>query len=84
MAKSFKKSAAEAFITNDDNNQVTPTFEIPDGFRLVRERKSERMNLLVRDNTKKALKRLAIMDGISLNELVNRIFDEYISKREDI
>lgn len=84
MAKNFRKSAAEMYITDGNDNQAAkPAFEIPEGYRLVRENKNARMQLLVRENTKKALKRAAILEGVSLNELANRIFDDYIAKKED-
>ena len=82
MGKSFKNSAAEMFITETPESQARPEFEVPEGYRLVRENKTARMQLLVRENTKKALQRLALLEGISLNELANRIFDDYIAKKE--
>ena len=48
------------------------------GYRLVREAKSERMQLLIRPTTKEALATIAKDAEISVNELVNRILEEFI------
>jgi len=55
-------------------------------YKLVREAKSERMQLLVRPATKEALSAIAKDAEISINELANRIFETFIydsQKKED-
>ncbi len=49
-------------------------------WKLVREAKSERMQLLVRPATKEALTAIATKSEISVNELVNRIFESFIEE----
>ena len=48
------------------------------GYRLVREAKSERVQYLIRPTTKEALATIAKDAEISVNELVNRILEEFI------
>lgn len=89
--KDFKKNAAELFITTPDATpeaagqaQEQPAgFEVPKGYRLAKEIKSARMQLLVRPNTKETLRRAAAAQGLSLNELVNQILDEYAERYGD-
>ena len=49
-------------------------------WKLVREAKSERMQLLVRPATKEALTAIANKSEISVNELVNRILEAFIDE----
>lgn len=49
-------------------------------WKLVREAKSERMQLLVRPATKEALMAIATKSEISVNELVNRILEAFIDE----
>lgn len=49
-------------------------------WKLVREAKSERMQLLVRPATKEALTAIATKSEISVNELVNRILEAFIDE----
>ena len=57
------------------------TFEVPAGYRLVREPKSRRMQLLVTPATAASLKDRAAQKGVSLNELANRIFEDYLRRQ---
>ena len=45
---------------------------------IAREAKSERLQLLVRPSTKEGLVEIADTADISLNELANRIFEDFI------
>ena len=47
-------------------------------YKLVREAKSVMMQLLVRPRTKEALTSIAKEAGISVNELINRILENFI------
>ena len=86
MAKNFKKNTAELFISAADEPQEAPQqiqegVNIPKGYKLVKENKSERMQLLVRPVVKEAIKKEAEAQGLSMNELVNGIFEEYLERK---
>lgn len=86
MAKSFKKSADALFVSVPEEQPETPkaaadSFTAPKGYRLVREQKSERMQLLIRPTTKEAIKKAAQAQGISMNDLVNQLLDEYAERQ---
>ena len=85
MAKNFKKNTAELFISAADEPQEAPQtaqegFSIPKGYKLVKENKTERIQLLVRPTTKAALKQKAAAQGTSLNDLINQILDKYVEE----
>ena len=86
MGKNFKKNPAELFISAAEEapveTQQTPEgITIPKGYKLVKENKSERMQLLVRPVVKEAIKKEAEAQGLSMNELVNGIFEEYLERK---
>lgn len=87
MAKSFKKSADALFVSvPEEQPEVTQadSFAAPKGYRLVREQKSERMQLLIRPTTKEAIKKAAQAQGISMNDLVNQLLDEYAERQGNV
>ena len=55
--------------------------EVPKGYMLVKENKSERMQLLIRPALKDAIRAEAEAQGLSMNDLVNNIFEEYIERK---
>lgn len=57
---------------------VRSVVEIPEGMQLVKEYKHVRAQLLMRPTTKNAVRRIAQKNGISFNEMVHRILDEYV------
>ena len=85
--KSFKNPAMQFISTADaEGQQEAPQtaqegFSIPKGYKLVKENKSERMQLLVRPATKEAIKKAAAAQGLSMNDLVNNILDEYAERQ---
>lgn len=88
--KTFKKNAAELFISAAEDQQEAPSrseqetpagVTIPKGYKLVKENKSERMQLLVRPTIKEAVKKEAEAQGLSMNDLVNNIFEEYLERQ---
>lgn len=82
--KDFKKSTAELFISTADEPQEAPAQNaavIPKGYKLVKEPKSARLQLLVRPLTKEGIKRAAEAQGLSMNDLINQILDEYIERQ---
>lgn len=89
MAKNFKKNPAELFISAADEpqtgtQQAQEGVTIPKGYKLVKENKSERMQLLVRPVVKDAIKKAADEQGLSMNELVNGIFEEYLERKGNV
>lgn len=82
--KDFKKNTAELFISTAEPEEVKPQAsgqDIPKGYMLVKEKKSERMQLLVRPTLKEAIKKEAKAQGVSMNDLINNIFEEYLDER---
>lgn len=78
--KSFS-TPTSAFISGareEPTETTTEGFKVPQGFKLVRESKSARLQLLVTPTVSADLKRAAAAEGISLNELCNRIFEKYL------
>ena len=83
--KDFKQNPAELFISAPEDAQEAPGqaqegFTIPQGYKLTRESKSLRMQLLVRPLTKEAIKAEADAQGVSMNDLVNTILEEYLER----
>ena len=87
--KDFKKNTAEMFVTipaeeakavNADQKETPGGFVVPKGYRLEKETKSVRLQLLVRPGTKEAIKDLAEQQGLSMNDLVNTILEEYLER----
>lgn len=54
------------------------TGEVKRGYKLVRETKSERLQLLIRPSLKEDLKKAARVSGVSVNDLINTILEESI------
>ena len=91
--KNFKQPAADLFISQKEEPKQkqkpkpTPTplkaqeQTAPRGFQVIPEYKKERLQLLLKPSTKEDLKRIAKQDGISVNELINRILEEHIAGR---
>lgn len=76
----------EQVISAADEPQETQQQEgvtIPEGYKLVKEYKTERIQLLIRPTTKAALKQMAAAQGTSLNDLINQILDKSIEEGEE-
>lgn len=73
-------------ITNEvSTSHAAPApdgYVVPEGYKLVRAAKSERIQLLVRPDIKDKLKDLAAAEGVSMNELANRIFEFYFAAQQ--
>lgn len=87
MAKNFKvQTTSELFITSPLNQEQeeAPITEnaapadIPEGYKLVREAKTERLQLLVRPSVHEKLKRIAAEQGTSKNEIINKLIEDYL------
>lgn len=74
----------EAFISVPEEKPVEmEPFKIPAGYRLVRESKSQRLQLLVTPTVAAELRAAAEKEGWSLNELCNRIFEAYLKGNKE-
>lgn len=87
--KGFRINPAEKFISSADPKDTrkktpAPTSKennVPLGYRVVKEHKSIRTQLLFRPTIKDALKKEAEEQNISVNELVDRILEEYLQRK---
>jgi len=86
--KDFKdKDTAKLFISAAEDPKEAPQtttpegFIVPKGYKLVKETKSERLQLLVRPTIKDGVKAEAEAQGLSVNELANNIFEEYLERK---
>ena len=89
--KGFKTNPALQFISTPEEEpapkktakkeEPATALTAPAGYVLKREGKSERMQLLIRPTTKQELKKIADAKGVSVNDLANTIFDEYIERQ---
>ncbi len=53
-------------------------YDVPKGYRLVKETKTRRLHITTTPSTAEALMRIAKAQGVSLNALCNKLFNEYI------
>ncbi len=79
-ATGFFVSGNSTVEASDDSKIDLSKYEVPEGYRLVKESKSKRVQLLVTPATEAALKTKAKLMDISLNELCNRIIEDYLRK----
>ena len=96
--KDFKKNPAEMFMSTPTEKKEEEKKEVnanlsadaleeiatSKGYRLLKETKSERMQLLIRPTLKTAIKEEAAAQGLSMNDLVNNIFEEYLERRKGV
>jgi hypothetical protein len=92
FSRAKRKNPADAFLSmaqepdspapaqQDQKDEKAADQTIPEGYRLVKETKSERMQLLVRPSIKKRLKAEAQAQGLSMNDLINNLLEEYIER----
>lgn len=83
FSKATRKNPTETFLsTAEEPKEEAPAQEpaIPEGYKLVKESKSERLQLLIRPTTKKRLKVEAIAQGVSVNDLVSTILEDYLER----
>lgn len=84
FSKATRKNPADAFLSvaqeepKEEAKAQDPA--IPEGYKLVKESKSERLQLLIRPTTKKRLKVEAIAQGVSVNDLVSTILEDYLER----
>lgn len=83
--KDFKGTTKRPKTGQADKSFITPeplNVHVPEGYRIVKQSKSERIQLLVTPHVKERLQELAEVEGISLNALANNIFQEYIDSHK--
>ncbi len=75
-------SAPERKTTKKEHQGTVPQKEpqeaVPVGYRITPEPKSKRLNLLIRPSVYDALKQNAIVQNVSVNQLINEILQNYI------
>lgn len=85
--KNFK-AAEDAFITKhaeaptetpEEEQPSINDIKVPKGFKLVKETKSARLQLLLRPTVLEGLKAQAAILGISTNELCDMIFSNFLN-----
>ena len=92
MASKSFKNTPEMFISTAASEAApkknagadpgkTDAPDIPKGYRLVKETKSERMHIMLRPSIKEGLKAKADAQGTSVNDLINSILEEYIDRK---
>ena len=83
--KSFKgameqagQPAAMAFITQsqEEREQLTAA-------DTAEELKSKRLNLLIKPSTHRNMAKIATMQRVSLNELINKVMEDYVAAHTD-
>lgn len=85
--KTFKNDPNALFISGSDEApeataESAAAQDLPIGYKIAKESKTRRLQLLIRPSVYTALKQLSEERGISFNELVNRVFEEYLEKVE--
>lgn len=85
--KSFKgameqaeQSAAYSFITQTQEQREQLTTAGPG---TGEETKSKRLNLLIKPSTHKKITKIATMQRISVNELINNVLEDYAAAHKD-
>lgn len=64
----------------EDPAMIQEGYVVPKGYRLVRETKNKRLQLLTTPTIAENLKAAAVVKGLSVNELCNRIFEDYLRR----
>ena len=86
MNKSFKdkagfRSPAEPFITTKEEPAAAQMGNIPAGYKLVPvEKKTQRVQLVLRPSLVQKAKEHAKASGMSFNELCSKVLEEYLNK----
>lgn len=78
-----KKEVEEGTPENPEILKELKTGKVPKGYKvnpLYIETKSQRVQILARPSTMQQIKKIAKKNKISMNELINRILEEYIEE----
>ena len=73
-------SPAAAYFSNINNTNEAAGDN--NNNREVKEKRDARANLLFTKTTKESLEKLAIVDRTSVNDIVNKLLEEYIATRQ--
>ena len=76
--EALKNILGKVELLETDEEEEAPSFEIPKGYVLKEEPKSQRLQLLLKASTLKALKDMAAKDGESVNAICNNILEKYL------
>ncbi len=77
--KDFKQDTTQLFLTKaEPEPEPEKVPEAPKGYKLIRESKSDRTQILLRPSTKRNLKAVARERDMSLNELINTVLEKYL------
>lgn len=87
--KGFKIDPVMQFISTEEERPAEDQVQTSEGYdtrryKLTPVAKTARLQLLVRPYTKEAIKKAADEQGLSMNELINQILDEYAEKRGNL
>lgn len=83
MLKSATPAPAERFITSTEKGEIARLKEEIRQLKLKQERKSERIQLLVRPTLKDRLDQIAKERKISRNELITEILERAVSPESE-
>ena len=76
-------SPAAAFISNAAGvNNVNNNDNVNNEVKEEKEKRDARANLLFTKTTKESLEKLAIVDRTSVNDIINKLLEEYIATRQ--
>lgn len=73
-------SPAAAYFSNINNTNEAAADN--NNNKEVKEKRDARANLLFTKTTKESLEKLAIVDRTSVNDIVNKLLEEYIATRQ--
>lgn len=87
----FKGTAAEFFISGAEEaaqdpapiRQATEDADgalVPEGYKLVKDNKTDRTHLLMRPKIKEGMKKAASERGVSMNDLFDTIAEDFLKK----
>lgn len=85
MTKKDFKTTSEMFfsgepVTDPEEAAKLADVKVPEGYKLVREAKSRRMQIVLRPLTHARFKKACQEQGISQNELVNSLIENYLKE----
>ena len=75
-------SPAAAYFSNISNTNEAAANNNNNSNKEVKEKRDARANLLFTKTTKESLEKLAIVDRTSVNDIVNKLLEEYIATRQ--
>lgn len=81
MTKDYKSTLNEdtvaSFMGKKAEQPIDPA-AVPAGFKMIKVAKTERCQIVLRPLTKKGIQQAARANGLSFNEMVHNILDQYL------